>query len=230
MLHVTSIRGDTEALQAINGRGLDLAVGDFGATAPSRLKRIPLYQDPFVTVAWLGNTRLAARTLPLDAFLDLPHLRVGEDDAVDEQLAARGLHRRVDVIEPSFMQAAELLVGTQLLLTVPSSVARAREDLLGHLRFFKPPLPLRKPRSWPWRLRDRRPIHCCRRLAGRWCGSAARSPRPHAGRSRTKAMRLIPEAGFRRWRSAMRPAAERHGSRPGPRRSARGRPRTARRT
>ncbi|MDQ7998238.1 MAG: LysR family transcriptional regulator [Pseudomonadota bacterium] len=144
MLRVTSIPGDTEGLQAIHGRGLDLAVGDFGATVPSRLKRIPLYQDPFVTVAWLGNTRLPAGALPLDAFLDLPHLRVGEDDAVDEQLAARGLHRRVDVIEPCFMQAPDLLVGTQLLLTVPSSVARAREDLVGHLRFFKPPLPLRK--------------------------------------------------------------------------------------
>lgn len=148
MLRITSIRGDAEAIRAVDGRALDLAVGDFGATASSRMKRTPLYQDPFVTVAWLGNTQLPTRTLALDAFLDLPHLRVGEDDdrddAVDEQLAARGLHRRVEVIEPSFMQAAELLVGTRLLLTVPSSVAHAREDLVGHLRFFKPPLPLRK--------------------------------------------------------------------------------------
>ena len=148
MLRITSIRGDAEALHAVDDRALDLAVGDFGATVPSRMKRTLLYQDPFVTVAWLGNTRLPTRTLALDAFLDLPHLRAGEDDdrgdAVDEQLAARGLHRRVDVVEPSFMQAAELLVGTQLLLTVPSSVVHAREDLVGHLRFFKPPLPLRK--------------------------------------------------------------------------------------
>lgn len=148
-LRVTSMCGDAEALQAmIDGQGLDLAVGDFGATVPPRLQRTLLYHDPFVTVAWRGNTRLPARTLPLDAFLDLPHLRVGEtedaDDAVDEQLAARGLHRRVEVIEPSFMQAPDLLVGTPLLLTVPSSAARARPDLAAHLRFFKPPLALRK--------------------------------------------------------------------------------------
>ncbi|MBS0428001.1 MAG: LysR family transcriptional regulator [Proteobacteria bacterium] len=148
-MRIASIRSDADALEAVDRRSLDLAVGDFGAAVPSRLRQTLLYQDAFVTLAWLGNKRLPARTLPLDAFLDLPHLRVADDDdgtgdAVDELLAARGLRRRVEVIAPSFLQAPELLVGTSLLVTMPSSVARARTDLAEQLRFFKPPLALRK--------------------------------------------------------------------------------------
>ena len=149
MLRVSAIGGNTEALRALDRQQLDLAVGDFGAALPARLKRTVLYRDPFVTAAWAGNPRLPARALSLALFLDLPHLRVDTQDdeagdTVDDQLAARDLRRRVEVIQPCLQQALALLVGTPLLLTVPSSLLRARPELAKQLRVFKPPLALRR--------------------------------------------------------------------------------------
>jgi len=134
-----------EALAGLEDRMLDIAIGAFPGAVHARLRQHLLLEDPFVTVAWKGNAELA-QGLTLTKFVELPHLLVTvSGDAwglVDEHLERRGLRRRVALAVPSFLLAPELLIGTDMLLTVSSAALGLRTDLANELIVLQPPLAL----------------------------------------------------------------------------------------
>lgn len=140
-----SNRPRTETLTEVEERQLDLAVGVFPSLDHGRLRQTLLLQDPFVTVAWKENPRVA-KGLTLSAYLELPHVlvSVGGDarGTVDEGLERRGLRRRVALAVPSFLLAPELVVGTDRLLTITSTALALRSELAEQLAVFKPPVDL----------------------------------------------------------------------------------------
>lgn len=134
-----------QAMAEVEERKLDVAVGVFPALEHARLRQTLLLQDPFVTVAWKGNPRVA-KGLTLGTFVDLPHVlvSVGGDarGTVDESLERRGLRRRVALAVPSFLLAPELVIGTERLLTITSTAMALRPELAEQLAVFKPPVDL----------------------------------------------------------------------------------------
>lgn len=138
-------RSRADSLADLESRKLDLAVGVFPGLDHERLRQSLLLQDPFVTVAWKGNPRIA-RGLSFDTYVDLPHVLVTvSGDArgtVDEHLERRGRRRRVALTVPSFVLAPELIVGTDRLLTISSTTLALRPDLAPQLVAFRPPLDL----------------------------------------------------------------------------------------
>jgi DNA-binding transcriptional LysR family regulator len=86
-------------------------------------------------------------SLTPDAFAQLPHLRVFPrrpsfyDDALEKALLARGLKRRVQLSERSFLMVPRMLEATDLVAVVPRRFAA---DICERhpLRSFEPPLQL----------------------------------------------------------------------------------------
>lgn len=96
-----------------------------------------LFEDEWACATW---TEATPEAWDLDAFVARPHLLVspfgGPDSVVGRALADRGRARRVALEVPYFLAAAELLVGSDSVLTAPRHV-------LAHLA-----------RSWPLALRS----------------------------------------------------------------------------
>ena len=126
------------------------------ADAPAGIRKRKLYQDDFVTLMRAGHPA-SGRKLTLERFLELDHLVVsitGTGRAwVDEILARRGRQRRVKVRVPSFLAAVEIAARSDLIMTLPSSLARTAADMR---RFVMVPPPLALggvPMSLVWHAR-----------------------------------------------------------------------------
>lgn len=136
-------RSREEALTEVENRKLDVAIGVFPTLEHARLRQALLLQDPFVTVAWKDNPKVA-KGLTLSTFVELPHVlvSVGGDarGAVDDSLERRGLRRRVALAVPSFTLAPELIIGTDRLLTITRTSLALRPELAEQLAVFKPPV------------------------------------------------------------------------------------------
>jgi len=142
----------TDALEADSVDALIGVVRD----APAGIRKRLLYQDGFVTLMRAGHP-VAGRKLTLDRFLELDHLVVsiaGTGRAlVDEMLARRGKRRRVKVRVPSFLAAVEIAARSDLIMTLPSSLARTAADMRRFV-MAPPPLPLGGvPMSLVWHAR-----------------------------------------------------------------------------
>ncbi len=83
-----------------------------------------------------ANAPAAGQTWTLEAFLNLPHLKVALSPAdhrfVDGALAARGLKRRVEMTVPHWLLVPDIVAGSDLVATVPERFARTlqREDIV----------------------------------------------------------------------------------------------------
>ena len=128
--------------QLLDGE-IDVAVGVF-PDVPSDISLRTLFDEHFVSVA--DRTTLPpSGDLPLDAWLARPHvvvsMRPDADNDVEDALTAQGLRRRVALVLPHWRASTEVLMGTDLVLTVASRtldrVPRGRG-----LKTFAPPLPL----------------------------------------------------------------------------------------
>ncbi|RCS21831.1 LysR family transcriptional regulator [Phyllobacterium salinisoli] len=110
--------------------------------APAGIRKRKLYQDDFVTLMRADHPA-AGRMLTLERFLELDHVVVsitGTGRAwVDEILARSGRRRRVKVRVPSFFAAVEIAARSDLVMTLPSSLARTAADMR---RFVMAPPPL----------------------------------------------------------------------------------------
>lgn len=119
--------------------------GDPPGLPATGLCRAPFAPVGFSVIARKGHPAARAlRRASLEAYLEHGHVLVslGEgrvDGVVDRELARRGCSRRVVVRIPSFVTAPLVVLATDHLATVPTSVAlRARE--LFDLEVFEPPV------------------------------------------------------------------------------------------
>lgn len=100
--------------------------------APAGIRKRKLYQDKFVTMMRAEHPA-AGKKLTLDRFLELDHVVVSITGAgrawVDETLAHLGRQRRVKVRVPSFFAAVEIAARSNLVMTLPSSLAQTAADM-----------------------------------------------------------------------------------------------------
>lgn len=109
---------------------------------PAGVRRRGLYDDGFVTLMRAGHPA-ADGGLSLDRYLGLGHIVVsitGVGPApVDVALAGMGRRRRVQVRVPSFLAAVEIAARSDLVMTLPSSLA---DTAAGMGRFVALPPPI----------------------------------------------------------------------------------------
>lgn len=127
-------------MQALQDDSADVAAGVFD-DAPAGMHRRALFEDRFVTLMRKGHPA-AARGLTLERYLKLEHLVVsitGTGAApVDQLLHTRGRSRRVKVRVPNFLAAVEIAASSDLVMTLPASLARTAA---GARRFVTLPPP-----------------------------------------------------------------------------------------
>lgn len=125
-------RGDADAMVAL--------VDD----APAGIQRRRLYDEELVTLMRAQHPALG-RKLTLERFLALDHIVVSVTGVgpapVDEVLARMGRTRRVKLRVPNFFAAVEIAAHSDLIMTLPSSLARAAANML-RLVSLPPPLDL----------------------------------------------------------------------------------------
>lgn len=108
------------------------------AVAATSLFGASLRSEPLGTLSYAvlmrGDHPAQDETLDLDRWLAFPHVVVsGRGDAqgsIDAALARIGRRRRVATVAPTFLQALELLYGTDLLGTFPAAVTASRTGAL----------------------------------------------------------------------------------------------------
>ncbi|WP_026621055.1 DNA-binding transcriptional LysR family regulator (plasmid) [Ensifer sp. WSM1721] len=110
--------------------------------APAGIHRRGLYDEELVTLMRAHHPALAGK-LTLDRFLALEHIVVSVTGVgpapVDEALARMGRTRRVKLRVPNFFAAVEIAARSDLIMTLPSSLARAAANMR---RFVSLPPPL----------------------------------------------------------------------------------------
>lgn len=118
-------------LEALEADAVDALIGVV-EDAPAGIRKRKLYRDDFVTLMRAEHPA-AGEALTLDRFLELDHVVVsitGKGRAwVDEALARSGRQRRVKVRVPSFFAAVEIAARSDLVMTLPSSLARTAADM-----------------------------------------------------------------------------------------------------
>jgi DNA-binding transcriptional LysR family regulator len=95
--------------------------------APVGVHRRKLFDDGYVTILRADHPA-TKRALTLDRFLALDHIAInvtGSGPApLDTLLAAMGRTRRVKVLVPNFLAAVEIAARSDLVMTLPESLAR----------------------------------------------------------------------------------------------------------
>ncbi|HRL22014.1 LysR family transcriptional regulator [Alcaligenes sp. Lyrl_28] len=122
---------------------IDLAFGVFSEMAAS-LQAQTLFDEHLICIA--DQASLSGGQPPgLDEWLQRPHvllaMRPGGESEVDKALSQHGLHRQIVLSLPHWSAAAQVLEGTDLILTVSSRSAEHLRDQ-ARLVFFQPPLPI----------------------------------------------------------------------------------------
>ena len=125
--------------------------------APAGIQRRRLYDEVLVTLMRAHHPALAGK-LTLDRFLALEHIVVSVTGVgpapVDEALARMGRTRRVKLRVPNFFAAVEIAARSDLIMTLPSSLARGAATM-GRLVSLPPPLDLGSfPMSLAWHARQ----------------------------------------------------------------------------
>ena len=121
-----------------------LALVSAAVAPPPGIRRAALYDDPFAVIVRPGHP-LVRRTLDLEIYLSVGHVLVSVEGrgegVVDRALAKLGKARLVTLRVPHFISAPLAVVESDLICTIPSSVAQRAKDLFG-LRVLPPPLEL----------------------------------------------------------------------------------------
>lgn len=130
-------------LEALEADAVDALIGVVD-DAPAGIRRRGLYADDFVTLMRAEHPH-AGTQVTLERYLELDHLVVsitGTGRAwVDEVLERIGRQRRVRVRVPSFFAAVEIAARSDLVMTLPSSLARTAADMRRFV-IAQPPLDL----------------------------------------------------------------------------------------
>ncbi|WP_209605852.1 LysR family transcriptional regulator [Sinorhizobium kostiense] len=130
-------------IEALENDAVDAVIGVIDS-APAGIQRRGLYDDTFVTLMRTGHPAASSK-LTLNRYLELGHIVVsvtGEGSApVDIALAKMPRKRRVRVRVPSFLAAVEIAAQSDLIMTLPSSLARTAAGM-GRFVALPPPLDL----------------------------------------------------------------------------------------
>lgn len=126
-VEVLPLRGSM--LEELSTGSVDLLVSGLEPNpAQTHVRR--LFAESFSCVMRRGHPLAGERgAVPLDAFLDWPHiaLTVGDDDfdRVERRLGAAGVGRRIVARLPYFGIAPQLIGGSDAIVTLPATAARA---------------------------------------------------------------------------------------------------------
>lgn len=141
--------------EALESDAVDAVAGVFHE-APAGIRRRTLFEDSFVTLMRKEHPA-ASRQLTLERYLGLDHMVVavtGVGQApVYEMLLAIGLKRRVKVSVPNFFSALEIAARSDLVMTLPASLARVAEGMRRFVTLPPPVDPGRFALSLLWRAR-----------------------------------------------------------------------------
>jgi DNA-binding transcriptional LysR family regulator len=131
------------AIESLENDTADAVIGVFD-NAPSGIRLRRLFDDRFITLVRVGHPA-ADSGLTLDRYLALGHIVVSVTGVgpapVDIALANLGLGRRVQVRVPSFLAAVEIAAGSDLIMTLPTSLAQTAAGM-GRLVGLPPPIDL----------------------------------------------------------------------------------------
>ena len=113
-----------------------------------------LYEDDFVAVGWSGNRALPVTMTP-ELYQELGHVTVRfgwQRIPSFEEWALRSLsvHRRIEVVAPTFTSVASFLVGSQRIATMHRRLARRLASMMP-LKLMEVPFhipPIRQTAQW----------------------------------------------------------------------------------
>jgi DNA-binding transcriptional LysR family regulator len=129
--------------EALASGALDIAVGFLPGLA-TQVRRRRLFRDPYVCLMRSDHPRIGSR-LTRKLFLEASHTLVSSIGSghrvVEEALERNGIMRRIALRVPHFTVVPMVLARTDLLLTLPSQVARAYEAD-GRFKSLPVPLPI----------------------------------------------------------------------------------------
>lgn len=121
---------------------LDLALGVF-PEAPAALEQQLLLEDHYVCVVDPAHQPPLPHGLTREVYSAAPHAHVAVQGAfateLDMSLKAQGGYRRVTLVLPHWGLAADVITGTDLILTI---ARRGLPDRVDPLRQLEPPFPL----------------------------------------------------------------------------------------
>ncbi len=133
----------SDVYSSLEADTLDVAIGRY-ATAPAGFFRKTLFEEHFACLVRDDHPKIGDK-LDLDTYQRLTHLLVAPVGTpygvVDDVLAARGMRRRVGLAVPHFLVAPLVVSQTDLVLTVPSRIARKYSSIMP-LTMLKPPIEL----------------------------------------------------------------------------------------
>lgn len=139
-LAVLPWRGAAEAVGQLARGEVELVASVLPPLGPD-FCRVALLEERYVVAMRRGHP--AAAAFGLHPWLAYPHVVVsGRGDAatpLDAELAARGLSRRVGAVVPSFLMVPPLLLGSDLIATLPGTCV-PRRDGTSPLVVFPPPV------------------------------------------------------------------------------------------
>lgn len=142
-IHVELQNWGTRRAETLASDELDLGVGT-GSRPLSGIYQRKLFDDEFVCITDKRNRAANARWTPAQ-FAALPHAQLSVKGvgtgAVDTALAELDLSRTISVSLPHFWLAADFILGTDLVLTVPKRLTAALAPRYPNLN--RVPLPLR---------------------------------------------------------------------------------------
>lgn len=124
---------------------VDVSVSYF-PNPPASLRVRPLFQDRLVGIARRGHPYLAGAR-DLDAFCTASHVAIAPGEAtmynalVDQQLERAGRNRHIQLSKPTFLGVPFIVEQTDLLATMPETVARGFTRFTD-IEIFEPPLAL----------------------------------------------------------------------------------------
>ena len=131
------------AIEALEKDTIDAVVGVFD-DAPTGIRRRRLFDDGFITLMRVGHPA-ADGALTLDRYLGLSHIVVSVTGVgpapVDIALAEMSLRRRVQVRVPGFLAAVEIAARSDLIMTLPISLAQTAAGM-GRFVGLAPPIDL----------------------------------------------------------------------------------------
>lgn len=131
------------AIETLEQDAADAMVGLIDE-APSGIRRRHLYDERMITLMRAEHPAAAGK-LTLDRFLALEHIVVSVPGLgpapVDEALACLGRTRRVKLRVPNFFAAVEIAARSDLVMTLPSSLARTAADMR-RFAMLRPPIDL----------------------------------------------------------------------------------------
>lgn len=139
---------------ALRSGRIDLALGYFPELDRRGLFRQQLFSRSYACLVRSGHPDVAGGRIPLKTFVRLSHVLIKPEgrskDLFEAALEKEGIRRRVHLVTHHFMSLPEILLNTDLVATVPDTLARHFSQMAG-LQIAQPPIrPPRYPISQYW--------------------------------------------------------------------------------